>query len=151
MKLKFKQATVKTQRSAKGDCQLERLAERGIFLPEKEGVSLQVVASKTMNSMSSSPLLLCYDIRDPKRLQKVHREVKKVGMPLQYSVFYIEMNNDEVSRLLKKLTTIIDTSRDDIRVYAISRFDDIAMLGAPFLEDGIQVFSQGRLMFSPST
>jgi CRISPR-associated protein Cas2 len=101
--------------------------------------------------MSSSPLLLCYDIRDPKRLQKVHREVKKVGMPLQYSVFYIEMNNDEVSRLLKKLTTIIDTSRDDIRVYAISRFDDIAMLGAPFLEDGIQVFSQGRLMFSPST
>ena len=46
--------------------------------------------------MSSSPLLLCYDIRDPKRLQKVHREVKKVGMPLQYSVFYIEMNNDEV-------------------------------------------------------
>ena len=54
MKLKFKQATVKTLRSAKGDCQLERLAERGIFLPEKEGVSLQVVASKTMNADDAS-------------------------------------------------------------------------------------------------
>ena len=50
MKLKFKKAIVKALRSTKGYDQQERLAERGIFLPEKEGVSLQVVASKTMNS-----------------------------------------------------------------------------------------------------
>ena len=100
--------------------------------------------------MSNSSLLLCYDICDPERLRKVHREAKKVGMPLQYSVFYLEMNNDEVTRLLKRLTSIIDSRQDDIRVYAISRFDDIAMLGAKFMEDGIQVFSQGRPMFSLS-
>lgn len=100
--------------------------------------------------MSNSSLLLCYDISDPKRLQKVHREAKKVGMPLQYSVFYLEMNNDEVTRLLNRLKAIIDSSQDDIRIYAISRFDDIAMLGAKFMDDGIQVFSQGRPMFSSS-
>ena len=55
-----------------------------------------------------------------------------------------------MTRLLKRLTSIIDSRKDDIRVYAISRFDDIAMLGAKFMEDGIQVFSQGRPMFSSS-
>lgn len=50
MKLKFKQATVKAVSSARELDVHDTLAERGIFLPQKEGVSLEVVASKTMNT-----------------------------------------------------------------------------------------------------
>lgn len=30
--------------------------------------------------------LVCYDIRDPKRLLRVHRFLRSQGFPLQYSV-----------------------------------------------------------------
>ena len=97
--------------------------------------------------MSRSPLILCYDIRDPKRLQKVHKCVKKEGLALQYSVFYLEMNNAEVSILLDKLKGIIDQRVDDVRVYAISRLDDMIMLGGA-MPEGVQLFSQGKPCFS---
>lgn len=100
---------------------------------------------------SNTPLLLCYDIRDPKRLQRVHNCVKKVGLALQYSVFYLEMNNADVTQLLNRLSKIIDGSRDDIRVYAISRFEDIALLGASLLADGIQVFTDGEPILKKSS
>jgi hypothetical protein len=54
MKLKFKQVTVKALHSTKKLDAHEALADRGIFLPEKDGVSLQVVASKTMNTGDAS-------------------------------------------------------------------------------------------------
>ena len=94
--------------------------------------------------MSASSLLLCYDIRDKKRLVKVHRLVKRHGLELQYSVFYLEMTNAEVGRLLGKLEELIDERVDDVRVYAISRFEDIQMLGESLLPEGVQLFSQGR-------
>jgi len=93
---------------------------------------------------STTPLLLCYDIKDPKRLQRVHKCAKKVAMPLQYSVFYVEMNNADVTQLLAQLSRLIDPSKDDIRLYAISRFDDIQFLGASLLAEGIQLFRQGK-------
>ncbi len=93
---------------------------------------------------TNTPLLLCYDIRDPKRLQRVHNCVKKVGLAMQYSVFYLEMSNADLTQLLNRLLTIIDSSRDDIRVYAISRFEDITLMGASMLADGVQLFVDGK-------
>ncbi|HNB19460.1 MAG TPA: CRISPR-associated endonuclease Cas2 [Agitococcus sp.] len=93
---------------------------------------------------TNTPLLLCYDIRDPKRLQRVHNCVKKVGLAMQYSVFYLEMSNADLTQLLNRLLTIIDSSRDDIRVYAISRFEDITLMGASLLADGVQLFVDGK-------
>ena len=93
---------------------------------------------------TNTPLLLCYDIRDPERLQRVHNCVKKVGLAMQYSVFYLEMSNADLTQLLNRLLTIIDSSRDDIRVYAISRFEDITLMGASMLADGVQLFVDGK-------
>lgn len=98
-----------------------------------------------------TPLLLCYDIRDSKRLKRVHNCVKKVGLALQYSVFYLEMSNADVTQLLNRLSNIIDDSRDDIRLYAISRFEDIALLGASLLADGVQVFTHGQPILKKSS
>ena len=33
--------------------------------------------------------LIAYDIADPKRLVKVHRTLKRQGLPVQYSVFTV--------------------------------------------------------------
>ncbi len=100
---------------------------------------------------STTPLLLCYDIKDPARLRRVHKCAKKVAMPLQYSVFYVEMNNADATQFLNQLTRLIDISQDDIRLYAISRFDDIEFLGASLLADGIQLFSQGKPFLATKT
>lgn len=96
--------------------------------------------------MSASSLLLCYDIRDPKRLARVHRHVKKHGMPLQYSVFYLEKTKSEVTSLLRELEDLIDSRVDDVRVYTISRFQDIWMMGASLQAEGISLFSEGKAM-----
>ena len=42
-------------------------------------------------------LLLTYDIRDPKRLRRVHKVAKEFGYALQYSVFVCDL--DAVGRL----------------------------------------------------
>ena len=63
---------------------------------------------------------------------------------MQYSVFYLEMNNAQISSLLRDLDNIIDSRVDDVRVYTISRFVDIQMVGASLMPEGIQLFSQGR-------
>ena len=94
--------------------------------------------------MSRAALLLCYDIRDPKRLRRVHAHVRKHGIPLQYSVFYLEKSNAEVTLLLRELEGIIDTGVDDIRVYTISRYEDIETLGVSLAVEGIDLFSEGR-------
>lgn len=94
--------------------------------------------------MSRAALLLCYDIRDPKRLRRVHAYVRKHGMPLQYSVFYLEKSNAEVTSLLRELEDFIDSRVDDIRVYTISRYEDIETLGVALAVDGIDLFSEGR-------
>ena len=94
--------------------------------------------------MSRASLLLCYDIRDPRRLRQVHRHVCKHGLPLQYSVFYLEKSNAEVTQLLAELEAIIDGEADDIRVYTISRFEDIETLGVSLGAEGMALFSEGR-------
>jgi len=43
--------------------------------------------------------LVCYDIRDPKRLRKVHRLMKAYGEPWQYSVFYCTLKAIDRVRL----------------------------------------------------
>lgn len=40
-----------------------------------------------MSQTTSIDYLVCYDVRDPRRLQRVHRHLLAVGIPLQYSVF----------------------------------------------------------------
>ena len=63
--------------------------------------------------------LICYDIADPKRLAKVHRIVRQLGLAIQYSVFVSELSERDVDRLLANLSVEIDASEDDIRAYPI--------------------------------
>jgi CRISPR-associated protein Cas2 len=63
--------------------------------------------------------LLAYDIGEPARLQRVHRTVREVGLPLQYSVFLVPGDAVVIDSLLQELASIIDDRDDDIRVYPL--------------------------------
>ncbi|ABM61405.1 CRISPR-associated endonuclease Cas2 [Halorhodospira halophila] len=63
--------------------------------------------------------LVCYDIRKPARLRRVHRLMKEWGVPLQYSVFYCRLVPSARHQLAEALRREIDERVDDVRIYAL--------------------------------
>lgn len=58
--------------------------------------------------------LVCYDISDSKRLQKVHRKMKGYGEALQYSVFCCDLTDSEKIILRGELHALINHREDQI-------------------------------------
>jgi len=81
--------------------------------------------------------LICYDIANPKRLQKVHRVVCRYAIMIQYSVYLAELNQTQHDALLITLAHIIDKKKDDIRLYPIPSHPKSIQLGLPCLSDTI--------------
>lgn len=63
------------------------------------------------------PYILAYDIADPKRLKKVHKQLKKWGIPLQYSVFTLDLSERSAKTLMAILERMTDSEHDDVRLY----------------------------------
>jgi CRISPR-associated protein Cas2 len=89
--------------------------------------------------------LLAYDIADPDRLVRVHRAVRNVGLPLQYSVFLVPGTAAHIDALLAELDDIIDPREDDIRVYPLPRKPDVVHYGRQWLAPGLQLLGEGPL------
>lgn len=87
--------------------------------------------------MTKSPYLLCYDIRDRKRLLRVHRVACGFGISVQYSVFYLELDSAQVDRLLGKLARVIDDSEDDVRLYSVYNIKHAEFLGCSLIPSGV--------------
>lgn len=85
--------------------------------------------------------LIAYDIGDPRRLKRIHRQMKRKGVPLQYSAFSVRANSFQLGELLNELQETIDTSADDIRAYHVPDRCLIWQLGQQGLPDGIAVDS----------
>ncbi|WP_419465661.1 hypothetical protein [Aliivibrio fischeri] len=55
---------------------------------------------------------MSYDIRHPKRLQRVHKVSLGYGIPLQYSVFYLKNScRLDVDEVWEKLAQLINKKR----------------------------------------
>lgn len=63
--------------------------------------------------------LITYDIRDPKRLGKVFKALKKEGIPVQYSVFYLHLSAAKIGSLMVALAKLTDSRNDDVRAYRL--------------------------------
>lgn len=63
--------------------------------------------------------LVTYDIADPKRLARVFRHLKKHGVPIQYSVFWVDATATQMLRLMTELTRLIHPTADDVRGYRL--------------------------------
>lgn len=86
--------------------------------------------------------IISYDIADPKRLGKIHRLLKKLAIPLQYSVFYTRMTERQREKLAQLLDKKICPQEDDIRIYPLPAGYNVDYLGTePFLEG---LYPQGQ-------
>lgn len=85
--------------------------------------------------------LLCYDIADPRRLQRIHRRVKRTGIALQYSLFECHMRDADLQKLVADLRQLMDVRHDDIRIYGPRSDAPPIWIGAPVHGEGIQLFN----------
>ncbi len=70
--------------------------------------------------MKRYDFLICYDIADNKRLQKIAKTLEKEAIRIQFSVFlFPKASKEELFALLDKILKIYDKNQDDIRVYNI--------------------------------
>ncbi len=80
--------------------------------------------------------LIGYDIRSPKRLQRVHRKLLRFATPIQLSVFLLEGSQTDAELCLAALKPLID-KEDDLRCYRLPNSGFKARLGTAVLPEGI--------------
>ena len=98
-------------------------------------------------SFGSNAWLIAYDITDPRRLRRVHRLVKRHGIPLQYSLFIAWLDRREVASLAAALRGMIDVRHDDVRLYALPTVGEVSTLGQQWLPAGIDLYEHGIRLF----
>ncbi|MDP4559158.1 CRISPR-associated endonuclease Cas2 [Halomonas meridiana] len=83
--------------------------------------------------------LIVYDIRDVRRLRKVHSLLKRCAFALQASVFAWNGSPRELQQLKHELTRIIDPKVDDIRGYPLLAGHEILWWGRSPNPDGVHI------------
>jgi CRISPR-associated protein Cas2 len=83
--------------------------------------------------------IVCYDIRDRKRLIAVHRHLKKKGLPLQYSVFLVQASQAAMHRIMDEIAALIDPRADDVRAYRYPLGAESHFLGRSILPDDVLI------------
>ena len=93
--------------------------------------------------------LVCYDIRDPKRLLRVHRFLRSQGFPLQYSVFTVPLTPRRADWLSRRVEELIDPRRDDVRIYPLPDTLEHVTYGRQMFPDGVLLLSGGGDLLRP--
>ena len=103
----------------------------------KSVITRDYISNKEITPSSKSVRwILAHDIRDPKRLRKVWRYLRKEGVRLQYSIYMISGTRKKMQEILDQLAEFIDEKADDIRVYPIGENTRIWGLGLQFSDGG---------------
>lgn len=58
--------------------------------------------------------LVCYDIRDPKRLRQVHKICKGYGESWQFSIFFCVIKEIDRVRMLGELEEVMNLRQDQV-------------------------------------
>lgn len=81
--------------------------------------------------------IICYDIANPRRLGQIHRRLKKLAVPLQYSVFLFRGTEEQLQHCLAMLEQQMDRHEDDIRAYPLPQRGLRLVMGPSALPDGV--------------
>lgn len=87
--------------------------------------------------------LIAYDIRDRRRLARVHRFLTHQAVPVQYSVFAARGSLADMRRLAEELRMRIDERADDVRIYPIPEDPLAHTIGATLLPDDVWLLGVG--------
>ena len=96
-----------------------------------------------MPASRRTPWLICYDIADPKRLCRVHRELSREAIPLQYSVFHICDTRRGINHLVNQAAEHMDPKADDLRAYPLLAASRHVVHGRTLFPDGVFLPSAG--------
>lgn len=88
--------------------------------------------------------LIAYDISDAKRLGRVHRYLKRVGLALQYSVFVVRLTERQLDRVMIALSRLIDPRCDDVRAYPVPADPEWHWFGRKTLPEEVYLLIQRR-------
>lgn len=73
--------------------------------------------------------LIAYDIRDPKRLARLHRLIKARAIAVQYSVYLFEGSAAELGNFFGEIRQYVEPREDDVRAYPIPQRIEVHVLG----------------------
>lgn len=78
-----------------------------------------------------------YDIKHPRRLQRVYRAMLKHAAWIEYSIFVLEGSDKEAMRCMEEVSRLIDPAEDDLRCYPLPSRGLQFRLGKSTLPEGI--------------
>ncbi len=100
--------------------------------------------------MSGKAWLVAYDIANPARLRKVHRIVRRVGVPVQYSAFSVQLSDAGVDELIQELRCVVHPTQDDVRAYHIPKHCRVWTVGCEPAE-GVTLDAEVAMRFLTDT
>ena len=90
--------------------------------------------------------LVCYDIRDPKRLRRTHKLMKAYGESWQYSVFYCTLKPIDRVRLENDLRELVNLKEDQILIVDMGGNEDAAREAATTLGPSVPPQESGMVV-----
>jgi CRISPR-associated protein Cas2 len=77
--------------------------------------------------------LVCYDVREDRRLRRIHKLMKAYGEPWQYSVFYCTLKAIDRVRLENDAREILNLREDQLLIVDLGANEDAARQSATVL------------------
>lgn len=90
--------------------------------------------------------LVCYDVRDPKRLRHVHKLMKAYGEAWQYSVFYCTLKDIDRARLENALCETINLKEDQVLIVDLGGNEQAARQSAAILGPSLPEAESGMVV-----
>lgn len=81
--------------------------------------------------------LVAYDVREPRRLKRVHALLTKTAVPVQYSMFAAAGSAQVMRRLAAAVERLMDVHADDVRFYPIPEQPLVYTIGPTMLPDAV--------------
>jgi CRISPR-associated protein Cas2 len=98
-----------------------------------------------MSQQALARWLVTYDIVEPRNLARVFKLLKKKGVPVQYSVFFVPASAVQMGALVVQLAKLIDLKTDDVRAYRLPEQAWKVTLGATIIPVDLWIDAKGRL------
>lgn len=90
--------------------------------------------------------LVCYDIRDDKRLRRIHKLLKAYGEPWQYSVFYCTLKAIDRVRLENSAREVLNLNEDQLLIVDLGGNEDAAREAATVVGQSLPEADSGMVV-----